>query len=380
MPGERQLLLVRAALATGDEARQAWEEWRTTAEYGRSDPASDVLLPIVYRNLQGDERTDPTLGRARLAYQTTWATNERHLYETAKVLRALQEAGIETMLLKGAALALEHYRDLGCRSLGDIDLLVRPEQLRDAHELLLASGFRTLGRPRTTLTDAYLSWEKALNLTSEKITKLDLHWRVLREVRSPDEEEAFWAAAQKITLHGLGTCVMNAPDQILHVCAHEARWCPSPLPRWMADLAMVFRTSGDALDTNRLLHRAQCLGLVSPVVEMLVSLDAAVPGVVPRRLLEAVHEVSTTPEERREYEARCRRPSSFTVLREEYQVHREQTRGLGAIRRLLSFPAYVRDQLGLKRSWQLIPALAAWCWRSRRGGLGSRGRERQQPF
>ena len=52
------------------------------------------------------------------------------------------EQGIRWMALKGAALAVRHYRDLGLRSMTDLDILVHPADLERAIGVLSLTGYR----------------------------------------------------------------------------------------------------------------------------------------------------------------------------------------------------------------------------------------------
>jgi len=375
MPTERQALLVRAALLNGGPAIDAWNRWKAAGDVGRIDDGSSALLPLVYRNLADHAPSDPAVRRAQQAYKITWLENERRFREIAGLLEALNAAGIETMLLKGAALALLYYRDLALRSMGDVDLLVRPERVRDAVALLQARGFRILRHSANVLTDVHLFSRKAINLTSEAVPELDLHWRTMREIHSESEETAFWESATAVTLCGVPTRAMSAEDQVLHVCVHEARWCPSPLPRWMADVAVVFGETGKAFDTARLVERARRLELVTPVKETLECLAATVPDVVPLELLRALGEVPPTRRDEHEYAVRCRRSGALGILRDEYVIYRNTTCCQNAVRRLFGFPRYLQALWGLGRPWQVAAHAVAWRWREvRKDKAGSGGR------
>jgi Uncharacterised nucleotidyltransferase/Transglutaminase-like superfamily len=62
---------------------------------------------------------------------------------TGEVTRALNAAGIDSMVLKGPAMAHLLYRDApGCRNYGDIDLLVAPARFIDAGRVLASLGFK----------------------------------------------------------------------------------------------------------------------------------------------------------------------------------------------------------------------------------------------
>ncbi len=59
-----------------------------------------------------------------------------------EVMRALETAGIDCLLLKGPAMAHRLYLDApGCRNYGDIDLLVAPWQFDPAGQVLASLGF-----------------------------------------------------------------------------------------------------------------------------------------------------------------------------------------------------------------------------------------------
>ena len=60
---------------------------------------------------------------------------------TGEVLDAMSEAGIRTVMLKGAAIATRLYDNPELRPAGDVDLLVAPSQARAAAQVLTRLGF-----------------------------------------------------------------------------------------------------------------------------------------------------------------------------------------------------------------------------------------------
>src|ERR1700683_4642008 len=128
-----QLLLLRAALLECPEAVEAAEEWfasgRDAAEPGFSwlEQGSRRLLPLVYRNVK--EALPPelreTLRRVSLQY---WADNQKLFRRLEERLTWFHANGIPTVVLKGAALSVLHYRDKGIRPMSDVDILV-PEDV-----------------------------------------------------------------------------------------------------------------------------------------------------------------------------------------------------------------------------------------------------------
>jgi len=67
-------------------------------------------------------------------------SNEQLLYEQEQVIQILEDASIPCVILKGSSSAA-YYPSPSLRIMGDIDLLVRPEQQMEAVKVLQANGY-----------------------------------------------------------------------------------------------------------------------------------------------------------------------------------------------------------------------------------------------
>ena len=95
-----------------------------------------VYHSLRHLNFNGHVDSD-IMNYLREAYYSNGVRNLQ-LYEQLKeILTAFNEAGIETIVLKGAALAETVYGDIVFRTMGNIDLLVRLEDLEEADKTLL---------------------------------------------------------------------------------------------------------------------------------------------------------------------------------------------------------------------------------------------------
>ena len=90
--------------------------------------------------------TRERIARLALVWTLKLKLLEQRLYES---VRLLSDAGIEVMLLKGAASALTIYRRFEDRPMADIDLLVDASRAREAFELMQKNGWMadTAGHP-----------------------------------------------------------------------------------------------------------------------------------------------------------------------------------------------------------------------------------------
>jgi len=353
MPTERQALLVRAALLAREPALNAWDHWKATGEVGCIDGGSSFLLPVLYRNLVDHGVSGPAVKRAQQAYKVTWLENERRFHEVAALLEVLNAAGIETMILKGAALALLYYRDLGLRSMGDVDILIRPHDVANAIGTLIELGWERTGPMPHALTETYLNARHGINLSNDRIAKLDLHWHVMGETCGPGEDDWFWSGAIRAAVRGVETHAMNPTDQLFHVCAHEARWTPTPLPRWIVDVMMILRASDDDIDWDRFISHTRRLGLVLPVREVLEQVVEVVDSPIPSSVLSDLRRLPLSKEDERKYRSQCLPPSLLRALTEEYRRMAMQPGRHDRRWRILTFPSYARALWGLDHGWQV---------------------------
>jgi hypothetical protein len=147
--------------------------------------------------------------------------NQGRLLE--KTVGALNAAGIDSILLKGAGLAAGVYKSFIERPMGDIDLLVRPEQALAARDTLLGAGWEQQGN--LNLTEFYAGHHHLEPFYDAKGSgaSLELHTDILSpghpfELGLP----AWWERRQRVVV---GKQIGHSPSpehQMLHVCVHFA--------------------------------------------------------------------------------------------------------------------------------------------------------------
>src|SRR5439155_532119 len=102
------------------------------------------------------------------------------------------EAGLQTMVLKGAALSTLYYRDTGARPMLDFDVLVHTGEATTALDVLERAGWRlTAGLSRRQL----LASRHSMALVAPDGLSVDLHWRALDQ---PARDDDFWDGAERL--------------------------------------------------------------------------------------------------------------------------------------------------------------------------------------
>lgn len=346
-PTKEHDLLLRACLLQGDEALAAWHEWHKLFAQRGPDAAERRLLPLLYRNLHAHGLRGPLIGKFREAYNRTWAQNQLSFHRAAELVRAFNHAGIQTILLKGAALAPLFYADAGLRPMMDIDLLVRRQEALPAMRLLNSLGWQSKYRS----AEALVPFEHADEFTDATFQHLDLHWRVLWEGRQELGDDEFWAASIPAEIGGVATRTLNPSDHLLHVCVHGAKWNDTVPVRWVADAMMILRAQKYKVDWDRLVRQARQRHLTLPVGDTLGYLQQMLGAPIPMEALRDLQNTSTSSLERRFYQIRLGPDSALKTLPVAWHWWhslRFDCEG-NLLQRLWQFLRYLQSLWGLKR-------------------------------
>ena len=232
-------LLLTACFGNGDESRLALEACMASAG-GGIDSATRRLLPVLYRRW-GALSAGSLIETAHRVYIATWQQNRERMALMASVLRELESAGIECMLLKGAALTLRHYRDFGLRSMGDFDLLIHEADVEPAARLLLQNGWTAEEGCPAEAVRRQSRVRHAWQFTRGDTGNCDLHWRPLARCYSPQVAGMFWSGAETVAFDGRAVKIPCPTDQFFHVCVHAMHWEWTPNLYWIADAVTVLR-------------------------------------------------------------------------------------------------------------------------------------------
>jgi Uncharacterised nucleotidyltransferase len=140
------------------------------------------ILPLLHRQVACSHPAIPMWAEEHLraAYLSSRVHTFRQEKELSDLLRSMTGAGVEPLLLKGPALGRSLYQDPVFRPSGDIDLLVRREQVPAARKALLSLGF-VLPLENYSVSPSFYDQETYLPATGSPFTvPVELHWEIQR--------------------------------------------------------------------------------------------------------------------------------------------------------------------------------------------------------
>lgn len=162
----------------------------------------------------------------------------RRMKKAEELISALNGAGIDHMLFKGFVLR-NSYPVPELRSFGDIDILIKPEDRRRCHELMLSLGF-AVGED----WEPVYSYHKGIEL-------YELHTKLVEiNVTDADCREYFNSAWEHSVNVGGHSFVPQPELHFIYLLAHIAKHIRGEGAgiRMYLDLAAFIRHYGDAVD------------------------------------------------------------------------------------------------------------------------------------
>lgn len=260
------LIAVARAFLEGQPLRHAMRavaalDWEATVARAENER----LAPILYIAVRGGAAPAHILARLR----ATWMAAERQQLLAGKQLRdivgAFGEAGVQTIVLNGPALAASYYPDPALRPFIDLDLLVRRADRERALGILCERGYthETPGRSLEHVPAAYLAAP-----TGSGLLPVDLHWECVAESAGRTAEQAaeeIWSRAVPAPTWGAAARTLAPEDLLIYLAANFAIHHTLTGALWQLDLALVLRRHRGALDWDAIAARARRWGAASAV-------------------------------------------------------------------------------------------------------------------
>jgi hypothetical protein len=222
------------------------------------------VLPLLYERLT-TVACPPTvpervLQRLRLGFLMNGAKNALLFKELAQVLRALEQANIPVIVLKGAHLAASVYSHMAVRTMGDIDLLVGRNDLEKSVSRLGDLGYsaKTKVTDIDTWCETHRHWPRMFR--PPPAPGIEIHWALTAPSKFSNIATAgFWERSRPTTIAGVGARVLSPEDLLLHLCLHTASGGEGPFRsglRPLCDIAAVVHCWQEEIAWQQIQSRA----------------------------------------------------------------------------------------------------------------------------
>lgn len=186
--------------------------------------------------------------------------------ELSRLIDGLRSGGVEAIPLKGPILAIQAYGDVGLRSFGDLDFLIRDTDLTPAIERLNGMGYVREGPLTTDQFDLIHRLQGEEVLTKQVVgTVIEPHTRLTPAKMALDIDYAgLWNRARPSSLNGRKMLTLAPEDDAILLAIHGGKemWWNI---KWACDVA-AFIASHPALDWPAIAERARAQGCLRMVL------------------------------------------------------------------------------------------------------------------
>jgi hypothetical protein len=223
-----------------------------------------LLHASVHRGAEPVERF-PALAAFKSAYMQIAQGNMLMSGELLRLIKLLEENGIEALAFKGPALAQMAYGDITLRQFGDLDILVEKADATRAVSLLEADGYLPEILLSGSKKEAFFASVNVIGLAKmPRGVRVEVHWELLAK-----NYAVFWdmrelrSRTEQVTINGSRVPVPSPADHLLYLCVHGAKHIYERL-EWITDVDRTVRTSPP--DWQRLFGEAEKMGVTRMVL------------------------------------------------------------------------------------------------------------------
>ena len=218
--------------------------------------------PLLYRSLKThapDAVPLPIMDKLQRHYYQNVARNLALDDQLGILLRGFQAAGIPAIPYKGPALAASAYGNVALRVFGDLDILIKKEDVRRAADLMISLGYLPDLQFTPHQLEPYVHDFNELPFNSPNKAMVELQWQIVPDhFVFPMAPLDLWEDQPGKKTDESGNRTIPPEKLLLMLCVHGAKDSWTRLA-WICDVAELIRRPGD-LDWGGLLSLAQKTG------------------------------------------------------------------------------------------------------------------------
>lgn len=240
----------------------------------------------------------------RDAYYSTLGSNILGLAQLEEIIAGFQKQDIAVVIFKGLMLAELVYGDMGLRYSGDLDILIKKEDILKADKVLRGLNYY----PAFNLGDFeeiyFSNYRNSFFYyhRGHKQNPLHLYWRIFDRLPyhkdTSSSIDRVWQQAEPIKLGNISLRTFSLCHQIIYLSLHALSHCFCPLIL-LCDINELFRIKKDKLNWNSLFEEASKFGLLKPLYYTLYLAAQILETDIPQGLLSKIRPKKTSLFERR---------------------------------------------------------------------------------
>lgn len=217
------------------------------------------IFPLVYHTIQihaSDLLSKEILTKLKQQNMSIVMQNMRMTAELIRIMRLLEENGIAALAFKGPTLAQLAYGDITLRQYCDLDILIKPQDLLLASQLLIRHNYQ----PRVSIeylhNQTFLDVNHDISFYSD--ISVELHWRLFeKQLLVQFNPELIWSEYETTEIQNKALKTLKAESLLIYLCIHGSKHAWERI-EWITDLDKLIGCKQD-LDWQQIIQKSIAL-------------------------------------------------------------------------------------------------------------------------
>jgi hypothetical protein len=150
---------------------------------------------------------------SKFLYFKQWTRNEILWQETQRIKQIMTKSSIDVIFLKGVIFADRFYGSIEKRAIGDIDILVKKQDIANAHHVLMVNGY--IRNSRILLHEKLCMYFTHHYEYSKQNADLDLHWAISSHPSHHIDYDQIWRIKQQWQCQGVPFTVLPGEYELV---------------------------------------------------------------------------------------------------------------------------------------------------------------------
>ncbi len=184
---------------------------------------SQGIAPLLCHNLKKFQKSHiipkKVMDKLKKAYYANVARNMYFYEELKRILEAFYEKGVKVIVLTGPALDKIVYGDIGLRTFGDLDLLVKEEDLHFAKKIMSDLEYVSSRGKKSEEWNRKNHFHLPPYIQTVKSIAVEIHWHITGDSFHINIDE-WWEMAKVIRIDNCQVLIPSPEDMLIHLCLH----------------------------------------------------------------------------------------------------------------------------------------------------------------
>ena len=221
-----------------------------------------AVFPLLYKTLFKLFPQHTLLDELKPYYLAHIQYNMAMTTTLCKIVSRFKEANIPMLHLKGPVLSQQLYDDIGSRQFGDLDILIKKENLKEVLQLLEKAHYNPEIILQKETREVFFNAVNVLGFHhASSNTRIEVHWELLSKNYAIDwETSLLWKTSNTVSINNHTFNTLSEEHTILYLCVHGSKHLFERL-LWVCDIDRMLRTQKNIQWLN-VQQEAKSLGIM----------------------------------------------------------------------------------------------------------------------